>query len=33
MGLKNEPRKIYLYDGDSEEELALWTGEGAAIID
>ena len=31
-GLKNETPKIYLYDGDSERELALWTGEGAAII-
>ena len=30
--LKYEPRKIHLYDRDSEEELALWTGEGAAIM-
>ena len=32
MGLKDESRKIHVYGRDSEEELALWTGEGAAII-
>jgi hypothetical protein len=32
MGLNDETPQIYMYDGDSEKELALWTGEGAAII-
>jgi hypothetical protein len=29
-GINDETPQIYMYDGDSEKELALWTGEGAA---